>query len=252
VTWLRKKENFDLIEGKSTDGVKSVVAGLKTSKKKAYEDLAAWVWQKCGGIIWSVSQCENRYKAYKLLYRTTLYAYQDTTGPKFCLSDEDLSCGIKTIKDKLEKLCPGFNDMDELFGGRQNINPSHTMTNSDSEDEDESLPNSLAIEMLESQPVYNLEESQNDDMMMNEVMDREFEEEEQLESPKEISNVPTLDLTQAVLLRHEDGGNELIGVDSVGMVSIQSSSSGSLSSLSINTGNASTVKKGNKTSKQGY
>ena len=131
--------------------------------------------------------------------------------------------------------------MDELFGGRQNINPSHTMTNSDSEDEDESLPNSLAIEMLESQPVYSLEESQDDDMMMNEVMDREYEEEEQLESPKEISNVPTLDLTEAVLLRNEDGSNELIGV---GTVSSQSSSSASLSSLSVNTpGNGLPVKK---------
>ena len=62
-----------------------------------------------------------------------------------------------------------------------------------------------------------------------------------MESPKEISNVPTLDLTEAVLLRNEDGSNELIGV---GTVSSQSSSSASLSSLSVNTpGNGLPVKK---------
>jgi hypothetical protein len=51
----------------------------------------------------------------------------------FGLTANDLTQGIKTIEEKLNHLCPYFDELDKLFGGRQNLNPVSLMRHDEPE-----------------------------------------------------------------------------------------------------------------------
>ncbi|KAJ3251013.1 hypothetical protein HK103_002932, partial [Boothiomyces macroporosus] len=44
------------------------------------------------------------------------------------VTEKDRMNGVKTIEEKLEKACAYFQEMDELFGERQNVNPTLVST----------------------------------------------------------------------------------------------------------------------------
>ena len=123
---LEVETNFKLMTGEATHGMKLVVAGAKVTKSAAYQDLAHYVNQKCG-TSWDGKTSESRFRAYKRLYVDTKKKYEDPTGPKFCLSEAEISKGCNTIEKKLDAECPGYARMDSLFGMKQNVKPYSTM-----------------------------------------------------------------------------------------------------------------------------
>jgi len=124
--WLEVEANYKLMTGEATHGMKLVVAGAKVTKNSAYQDLAHYVNQKCG-TSWDGKTSQSRFRAYKRLYLETKKKYEDPTGPKFCLSEAEISKGCNTIEKKLDVECPGYARMDTLFGMKQNVKPHSTM-----------------------------------------------------------------------------------------------------------------------------
>lgn len=50
------------------------------------------------------------------------------------MTDDDIKKGISTIAEKLESICPCFSVLDELFGKRQNREPSSVLSLEDDYD----------------------------------------------------------------------------------------------------------------------
>jgi hypothetical protein len=113
INWLQIKENFALITGSAAQGQK-LVAGKKLKKTDAYKDLAKYV-SDGSKIAWDSKQAKARYEGYLNTYKKTKAASDST---EWGLNEEDYELGIETIEDKLEYLCPNFQALDELFGGR--------------------------------------------------------------------------------------------------------------------------------------
>lgn len=148
VVWLEMDvKNFNLITGNGISNYSGMVAGAKLKKTDAYVSLADFVNNNCG-TSWTPKNAEARYKAYFKKYQKIARLVSSNTGKKFCVSLQDHARGIYSIELKKEALCSFFTRMDTLFGGRQNVVPSHTMephfsfdyalptaTDSDSEDE---------------------------------------------------------------------------------------------------------------------
>jgi hypothetical protein len=123
ITWLEKSQNFALITGNAAAGMSSVVAGAKLKKSDGYLQLADFVNESCG-TRWDKDQCGGCYRAYVKLYKDTRSRYLDNGGEKFCLGEADYKRGIRIIEEKLNHECPHFERLDNLFGGRQNIQPT--------------------------------------------------------------------------------------------------------------------------------
>lgn len=120
VEWLERKENFNLLTGKATSGMKYVQAGAKLTKKMGYSDLAKFVNFKCGAE-WTSTYAESRFRALVKKYKSTKRALLDPSSKKFCLGQDDYDKGIRTIEAKLEKECPNYTRMDTLFVSHQNV-----------------------------------------------------------------------------------------------------------------------------------
>ena len=118
VEWLEMKENFDLLTGKATSGLKSIQAGAKLTKEMGYSDLAQFVNFNCGAE-WTSTYAESRFRAFVKKYKSTKRALLDPSSKKFCLGQDDYDKGIRTIEAKLEKECPNFTRMDTLFVSHQ-------------------------------------------------------------------------------------------------------------------------------------
>jgi hypothetical protein len=129
IEWLENRidnkgtTNFDVIVGRAQAKLKNVQAGAKSKKETAFTDLAAFVNQKCG-CTWVKDQVKTRFKSLISSYKKTRIKFYDTTGVKYCLAPGELQSGL-TIEAKLEKECIGFHRLDDLYGGRQIISPSH-------------------------------------------------------------------------------------------------------------------------------
>jgi hypothetical protein len=106
--------------------MRSVVAGVKLTKESAYGELAIYVNQRCG-TNWDKKQAESRYKAYLKCFKETKRKYLNPCGEKYCISEADRAKKITTIEDKLNADCPYYARMDQLFGERQNVQPSYIM-----------------------------------------------------------------------------------------------------------------------------
>jgi hypothetical protein len=165
VSWLQIRDcyNFRWITGSAQADMSSVVAGSKLTKQQAYVDLASYVNQRCCSN-WSWENAEARYSAYIQLYKKISRKLSDPTGPKYCLSQQDLKKGITTIEEKLEKDCPFYSVLDQLYGDRQNVRPAHEVQSTsqnvselfawaeDDEDNDDTPPVELqpsSINLLE-------------------------------------------------------------------------------------------------------
>ena len=160
--WLEVEINFKLMTGEAAHGMKMVVAGARVTKATAYQELAAYVNQKCS-THWDGKAAESRFRAYKKLYIDTKKKLEDPSGPKFCLSDTDIAKGCNTIEKKLDQECPGFARMDILFGNKQNVKPHSTMqsglnlllqaTGIDSDSEEEEQGEIEAVMVMDNEAV---------------------------------------------------------------------------------------------------
>ena len=126
--WLEIPENLAIINGNATKDLKIVTAGAKVSKASAYASLAAYVNNKTGST-WTADNAKSRLAAWMKLYKETSRDYENTGGAKYCLNEVDLKNGL-TLEDKLEEDCPFYRRMETLFGGRQNVMPSHVWQSS--------------------------------------------------------------------------------------------------------------------------
>lgn len=83
---------------------------------------------------------EARFKSYLRTFKSINTKLKDVSGTKYVITEDDMRIGIVTIKQKLERDCPGFERMSNLFGSRQNINPTYLFESgesSDSSDDDD-------------------------------------------------------------------------------------------------------------------
>ncbi|CAH7674881.1 hypothetical protein PPACK8108_LOCUS9815 [Phakopsora pachyrhizi] len=149
--WLSKPSNFSACFGRPP-----------ASKENGYALMAAEVNRKSkSGLNISSKQMKERFKTYKAKY-VKAKKLGDSTG--FGVSEDDQSKGIITISQKLNNLCPCFEQMDVIFGSQPNITPPsvadthknsiETVTMVD-EHIDENLPN------LGESPFDNAGNSQN-------------------------------------------------------------------------------------------
>ena len=134
LTWFEIPANFLRYVGKLSTTFKGTKAGSALSKEGCYKDIADTVNQSCG-TDWTPEACKGRVRAYLKLYKDTNSAYKNVNGAKFTLSASDIKVGITTIEKKLDKMCPCYQRMDNLFGGRQNVNPTTITEQCASDDE---------------------------------------------------------------------------------------------------------------------
>ena len=126
--WLEIPENLAIINGNATKDLKMVTAGAKVNKATAYCSLAAYVNNKTGSN-WTGENAKSRLAAWMKIFKETSRDYENSGGAKYCLSAVDLNNGLN-LEDKLEEDCPFYRRMETLFGGRQNVMPSHVWQSS--------------------------------------------------------------------------------------------------------------------------
>ncbi|KAI9328143.1 hypothetical protein BDR26DRAFT_874399 [Obelidium mucronatum] len=132
VAWLEIPANFKLITGSAAFN-RTIVAGAKLKKSDAYRALADHV-NVVTSAGWTSEQGKTRYDAYLRTYKATKKA-AEATG--FGVTDEESKKGIKTVDEKLEIMCPNYQQLDRLFGGRQNVQCSTTEETEPPKDEEE-------------------------------------------------------------------------------------------------------------------
>ena len=126
--WLESPANFKLITGGVSQS--QVIAGFKLKKTDAYRELAKHVNERLGytrpSEIWDANKAKFRFEAQLKKYKDLKKELSDVTGPKYCLTENELKSGM-TLEMKRDKQFPQFKRWDILFGGRQNVSPSFTM-----------------------------------------------------------------------------------------------------------------------------
>lgn len=100
-----------------------VVAGKKLKKSDAYVQLSMFI-NNVTKADWTPKITKSRFESYLKTYKSTK---RDTLKTGWGLTEDDKAAGITTISQKLEKLCPFYSKLDDLFGGRQNVNPSSVL-----------------------------------------------------------------------------------------------------------------------------
>lgn len=108
-----------------------VVAGNKLKKKGGFQMMADYVNKKCRST-WDVKMAKARFEACFSRYKIVKKMLRDVTGGKFCLTAKELQSGM-TIEKKRNSMCVHYSTWDDLFGGRQNMNPSYVMESGDVE-----------------------------------------------------------------------------------------------------------------------
>ncbi|KAF9201110.1 hypothetical protein BGZ59_002899 [Podila verticillata] len=116
--WLESKENFEAVSG--TSGKTPIGKEMKLPRQ-GWTELAEIVSRKSKGRI-SIGPraMKERFKRYKSKYYKTKTV---SLGTGFGIVIEDRRRGIYSITDKLDNMCPFFNKMDKLFGGKSNVVP---------------------------------------------------------------------------------------------------------------------------------
>ncbi|KAF9017342.1 hypothetical protein BGZ52_005148 [Haplosporangium bisporale] len=116
--WLESKENFEAVSG--TSGKTPIGKEMKLPRQ-GWTELAEIESRKSKGRI-SIGPraMKERFKRYKSKYYETKTV---SLGTGFGIVMEDRRRGIYSIADKLDNMCPFFNRMDKLFGGKPNVVP---------------------------------------------------------------------------------------------------------------------------------
>ena len=128
VQWLQIRDNFLLITG-SAGFATPVVSGKKLKKKDAYASLANFINRNHNSDT-TDTEAKNKY---------------DWMLRKFKKANE--LAKTESDADALEKACPFYKQLDELFGERQNVNPSNTM--------ESAIPEPIIIDITDKNVSYN-------------------------------------------------------------------------------------------------
>ncbi|CAH7689092.1 hypothetical protein PPACK8108_LOCUS24159 [Phakopsora pachyrhizi] len=116
---LSKPSNFGACFGKAG---KTTIGRPPASKENGYALMAAEVNQKSkNGLNISSKQMKEQFKTYKAKY---VKAKKLSASTGFGISEDDQSKGIITILQKLNTICPCFDQMDVIFGSQPNITPA--------------------------------------------------------------------------------------------------------------------------------
>ncbi len=91
--WLEIETNFNWLNGEATKGMKMVVAGAKVSKSCALQELADYVNEKCG-TKWHKDKARETLRSYKDSYKKVKNQFEDVSGGKFCLTEDELAKGL--------------------------------------------------------------------------------------------------------------------------------------------------------------
>ncbi|KAI9895494.1 hypothetical protein PsorP6_018784 [Peronosclerospora sorghi] len=121
ITWLENKANFALIPGATAQGQR-LTSGQKLRKLDGYRALAQYANRKVPGTEWDENEGKICYESYLATYKKNR-AKSNTTV--FGLTDADRRADRHTIDAKLDFMCPFFNRIDNMFGSRQNVNPTY-------------------------------------------------------------------------------------------------------------------------------
>ncbi|KAI8826482.1 hypothetical protein BJ741DRAFT_654419 [Chytriomyces cf. hyalinus JEL632] len=120
IEWLTVPENFALINGGAGHG-KSMVSGVKMKVVDGYRVLADHMNKKFR-TSWDHLAAKNRFTVWKAKYLSTK---SKAEGTGFGVTEADVSSGVTTVEQKLEKLCFMFQELDKLFGHQANVVPMH-------------------------------------------------------------------------------------------------------------------------------
>ncbi|CAM6086294.1 unnamed protein product [Calypogeia fissa] len=141
VQYLEIPENFALLHGA---GKKTRVGGRCQSKSTFFKQMLGALQQHGAPFtLMTTPNLQKRYQRYEAKYKE---ARNLSTSTGAGLTEEELDLGI-SLEDKLNKVCPHFDRMHLLLGGRPNVNPRGTavlgidddefITHDDSDDEED-------------------------------------------------------------------------------------------------------------------
>ncbi|KAI8454575.1 hypothetical protein BY996DRAFT_8478186 [Phakopsora pachyrhizi] len=144
--WLSKPSNYSSCFGKPGS---TTVGQPPASKENGFNHMVNELNKKTkSGLHLTSKQMKDQFKTYQSRYGK---AKKESSFTGFGLTEEDQSKGIITITQKLNLICPCYEQMDHIFGSLPNVNPlgggdpkQHTwslpQTTNESTDED-MLPN---------------------------------------------------------------------------------------------------------------
>ncbi|KAI8461059.1 hypothetical protein BY996DRAFT_8683451 [Phakopsora pachyrhizi] len=144
--WLSKPSNYSSCFGKPGS---TTVGRPPASKENGFNLMVNELNKKTKfGLHLTSKQMKDRFKTYRSRYGK---AKKESSSTGFGLTEEDQCKGIITISQKLNLMCPCYEQMDHIFGSLPNVNPlgggdpeQHTWslpeTTNESTDED-MLPN---------------------------------------------------------------------------------------------------------------
>jgi len=123
LNWLENQKNFKWITGSLAQD-SSMTSGQKLKKIDAYQAITSHV-NKITKSSWDSKTGSSRYESFINQYKKTV---SESQGTGWGVTEADIKKGITTVEEKLENKCPYFRRLDNLFGERQNINPSSVLT----------------------------------------------------------------------------------------------------------------------------
>ena len=141
VQWLKVKENFQMITGSAASN-SSVISGQKFTRKDAHAKLAQFVNRKHDTSFTGI-EMKNRY---------------DWMLKQFKKAHEKFNMNNDIDPKELEKSCPFYKDLYELFGNRQNVDPYSVVEpiripeRSDANDDENVISSSLESVHLNDEP----------------------------------------------------------------------------------------------------
>ncbi|OWY95169.1 hypothetical protein PHMEG_00034895 [Phytophthora megakarya] len=119
---MENPTNFAMIHGSS----KKTTVGHKVTKADAFKRLAEHLCEKSETPnlpLISSESMRRRWKTYKDKFVKTLAAKRSETG--MGLTEKEMKKGL-TVPAKLNKMCPHFSRMEDLFGEKSNITAAST------------------------------------------------------------------------------------------------------------------------------
>jgi hypothetical protein len=123
VSWMELSDNYKAIHG---TGEKTKV-GEKVKKSDGFVALVKHLKKNTSTVAlqtWTARNMEQRWRTYMRRFKKTLKRSQSTTGVG--LTKQELARGM-SFQEKLERKCPEFTRMKDLFAEKANITPSSTL-----------------------------------------------------------------------------------------------------------------------------
>ena len=82
LSWIQIPENFKLITGSATQG-KPVVAGRPLKKKDGFAAMADFVYDCCGGTLWTDALCQAKFRSYFATYKVIKSECKDVNNEDY-------------------------------------------------------------------------------------------------------------------------------------------------------------------------